>query len=139
VLLMHVNEDVLNEKGAIDSRKTDLVARMGGHFYCRAHGDALFELAQPTTHVGIGFDRLPASVRNSRVLTGNDLGQLANVPALPDETAVNEHKLTELSDTFIHLQDKPQELEAELHRIAQRQLAEGRTVHAWKTLLAYND
>lgn len=138
VLLMHVGDSVLNDTGAIDSRKTDLVARMGGHFYCRAHGPALFELPQPTTHTGIGFDGLPAGVRNSRVLTGNDLGQLANVPALPDETAVNEHKLTELSDTFIHLQGKPQELEDELHRIAQRQLAEGRTGHAWKTLLAFN-
>lgn len=137
-VLMHIDERVLNEKGTIDPRKTDLVARMGGPFYCRAHGEALFELPQPTHHVGIGFNALPAGVRNSRVLTGNDLGQLANVPVLPDETSVNEHKLTELSDTFIHLQDKPQELETELHRIAQRLLAEGNTDQAWKTLLAFN-
>jgi flavin reductase (DIM6/NTAB) family NADH-FMN oxidoreductase RutF len=137
-LVMHVDEAVLTGNGTIDDRKTDLVARMGGSFYCRAHGDALFELAQPTGHVPIGYRGLPAGVRNSRVLTGNDLGQLALVARLPDETAVNEYKLTELSDTFIRLQDVPQDLEAELHRIARQKLAEHRVEDAWKTLLAYN-
>ena len=139
VLLMHVDETLLNEKGVFDQRKIDLVGRMGGHFYTRAHGDALFELAQPATHIGVGFGALPKGVRLSRILTGNDLGQLANVDALPDETSVNEYKLTELSDTFIALDGKPAELETTLHEHARRLLAEGRTNEAWKTLLAYNE
>ncbi|MBP6572990.1 MAG: flavin reductase family protein [Flavobacteriales bacterium] len=139
VLVMHVDDNVLNERGTIDPRKIDLVGRMGGHWYCRANGDALFELPQPATHIGVGFDALPADVRNSRVLTGNDLGQLANCPALPDETSVNEYKLTELTDTFIALQGKPAELVSALHLRAQQLLHQGKAEEAWLTLLTFND
>ncbi len=139
VLVMHVDESVLNEQGTIDQRKIDLVGRMGGHFYCRAHGDALFELPQPATHLGIGVDALPADIRLSDVLSGNDLGQLANLPALPDETSVNEYKLTELADLFItHEGDKPR-LKTELHERARQLLREGRTDDALRTLLAFNE
>ena len=139
VLVMHVDESILNERGTIDPHKIDLVGRMGGHWYCRANGDALFELPQPAAHVGVGFEALPPDVRNSRVLTGNNLGQLANSPTLPDETSVNEYKLTELSDTFIALQGKPAELEAELHLRAQQLLQHGKAEEAWLTLLTFNN
>lgn len=139
VLVMHVDEAVLNERGTIDPRKIDLVGRMGGPWYCRANGDALFELPQPATHVGVGFDALPTDVRNSRVLTGNDLGQLANCAVLPDETSVNEYKLTELTDTFIALQGKPAELVSALHLRAQQLLHQGKAEEAWLTLLTFND
>lgn len=139
VLVMHVNEAILNERGTIDPHKIDLVGRMGGHWYCRANGDALFELAQPMTHVGVGFGVLPPEVRSSRVLTGNDLGQLANCPTVPDETSVNEFKLTELSDLFLDLQGRPEELLRALHLRAQELLQQGRTEEAWKTVLAFNN
>ena len=139
VLLMHVDEALLNEKGIIDQRRIDLVGRMGGDFYVRAHGDALFELPQPTKHVGIGMDRLPADIRLSTVLTGNELGQLANLPALPDETSVNEHKLTELADLFVAHADDKEALRTALHLHARNLLAAGRTEDALRTLLAFND
>lgn len=139
VLLMHVDETLLNEKGIIDQRRIDLVGRMGGDFYVRAHGDALFELPQPTKHVGIGMDRLPADIRLSTVLTGNELGQLANLPALPDETSVNEHKLTELADLFVAHADDKEALRTALHLHARNLLAAGRTEDALRTLLAFND
>ena len=139
VLLMHVDEALLNEKGIIDQRRIDLVGRMGGDFYVRAHGDALFELPQPTKHVGIGMDRLPADIRLSTVLTGNELGQLANLPALPDETSVNEHKLTVLADLFVEHADDKKALRTALHLHARTQLAAGRTADALRTLLAFND
>ena len=139
VLLMHVDETLLNEKGIIDQRRIDLVGRMGGDFYVRAHGDALFELPQPTKHVGIGMDRLPADIRLSTVLTGNELGQLANLPALPDETSVNEHKLTELADLFVEHADDKEALRTALHLHARNLLAAGRTEDALRTLLAFND
>jgi len=138
VVLMHVNEDVLDANGRIDQQKIDLVARMGGDWYCRAHGDALFEVAKPIGRMGIGVDGLPADIRTSTILTGNDLGRLGNTEILPDETSVNEFKLTELSDTFIDLQDTPRELELALHRRAHDLLEQGRTDEAWKTLLAFN-
>lgn len=138
VVMIHIDEAVLGADGRIDQRKIDLVGRMGGHFYARAHGDALFELAQPNTNYGVGVDALPPEARGSAVLTGNDLGKLGAALTVPDETSVNEYKLTELSDTFIALQDKPHELLTALHRHAQELLAQGRVEEAWKTLLTYN-
>jgi flavin reductase (DIM6/NTAB) family NADH-FMN oxidoreductase RutF len=88
---MHIAEHILDDGGRIDQQRIDLVARMGGHWYCRAHGDALFELDKPLTTTGIGFDNLPDHVRNSEVLTGNHLGQLANVEELPSENEVNDY------------------------------------------------
>lgn len=138
VVMIHIEEGALDSEGRIDQRRLDTVGRMGGHFYCRAHGDALFELPQPNTHYGVGVDALPREARLSTVLTGNELGQLGAAMAIPDETSVNEYKLTELSDTFIALHDQPQELLTSLHRHAQQLLAQGQVQDAWKTLLAYN-
>ncbi len=138
VILMHIDERVLEESGRIDQQKIDLVARMGGSWYCRAHGDALFEVAKPIGRMGIGVDGLPADVRNSTILTGNDLGKLGNTEKLPDETSVNEYKLTELSDIFIELKDDQAELEKALHQQAHTLLEQDRVEEAWMTLLTYN-
>lgn len=138
VVMIHVNEDVLDDKGKIDQRRIDLVGRMGGHFYARAHGDALFELAQPTTQLGVGVDSLPPEARTSPVLTGSDRGKLGALLTVPDETAVNEYKLTELSDIFIAHKDQPSTLLIALHQHAREMLAQDRVDEAWKTLLAFN-
>ncbi len=82
VTKMHINENVLNEKGFIDQQKIDLVARMGGDWYCRAHGDALFEVRKPIVTIGIGIDSLPDHIKNSN-LTGNELGLLGGMEAAP--------------------------------------------------------
>ena len=84
ILLMHVNEDVLDENGRIDQNKIDLVARCGYDWYCRASGPALFEVAKPNLKLGIGIDNIPDEIKHSEVLTGNDLGQLGNVEAVPN-------------------------------------------------------
>ncbi|MCW5899347.1 MAG: flavin reductase family protein [Flavobacteriales bacterium] len=138
VVLIHIDEAVLDERGRIDQRKIDLVGRMGGHFYCRAHGDALFELAQPNTNTGVGVDALPPEAQRSSVLTGSDLGQLGAARTLPDETSVNEYKLTELSELFLELQDDKRALLEALHLRAQALLREDRVDEAWKTILTYN-
>jgi flavin reductase (DIM6/NTAB) family NADH-FMN oxidoreductase RutF len=83
MLAMHINDAVLNEAGQIDPHKIDLVARMGGDYYCRASGDAVFTVPKPNMKLGVGIDALPEAIRNSTVLTGNDLGMLANVSELP--------------------------------------------------------
>jgi flavin reductase (DIM6/NTAB) family NADH-FMN oxidoreductase RutF len=85
IVLMHIAEEVLNDKGRIDPHKIDLVARMGRFYYARASGEAIFEVAQEVTAFGIGFDGLPAGIRHSNILTGNNLGQLAALLALPSE------------------------------------------------------
>lgn len=138
IVMIHVREDLLDEKGHIDQRRIDLVGRMGGSFYCRAHGNALFELEQPNRNYGVGVDALPPEARLSTVLTGNDLGMLASIREVPDETAVNEYKLTELADLFMQWTDDPASLQAALHRRAQACMGQGDKEGAWKTILAYN-
>jgi flavin reductase (DIM6/NTAB) family NADH-FMN oxidoreductase RutF len=138
VTRLHIKEELLVD-GKIDQTKIDLVARMGGNWYCRAHGDSLFEVAKPLTTIGIGFDQLPPDVRSSKILTGNDLGQLANIESLPDETEVNDYKLIELSELFIQYEDEPSTLEKELHIMAQNLLKENRVEEAWMALLAFNN
>ncbi len=83
VVKMHIDEAYLNEHGSIDQQKIDLVARMGGNWYCRANGDALFEVTKPLTSCGIGIDVLPDHIRLSTELTGNELGMLGNVEHIP--------------------------------------------------------
>ncbi|MEQ9022042.1 MAG: flavin reductase family protein, partial [Pseudomonadales bacterium] len=90
VLLMHIADRVLGEDGKIDPNKIDLVSRMGGNWYARASGDAIFEVAKPLTTMGIGVDQIPDQIRTSTVLTGNHLGMLGNVEALPTEEEVND-------------------------------------------------
>jgi len=139
VKMIHINDDVLDANGAIDQQKIDLVARMGGNWYCRAHGEALFEVAKPLTTLGIGVDAIPSEIRNSEILTGNNLGQLGNVETLPNETDVNEFKLTELADIFIEFENDAAHLEVALHQKAKAYLASNQVVEAWKTLLSFND
>jgi flavin reductase (DIM6/NTAB) family NADH-FMN oxidoreductase RutF len=93
IILIHIHDDVLNpETGMIDQHKIDLVGRLGSDWYVRASGDALFSVAKPLTTLGIGIDRLPEHIRNSKVLTGNHLGQLGNVEQLPDAETVRHYR-----------------------------------------------
>lgn len=136
---IHINEKVLNADGVIDQHKIDLVARMGGNWYCRADANSMFEITKPIATIGIGFDSLPADILASSTLTGNDLGQLAGIEELPNETDVNEYKLIELSDLFVVLEDEPSRLENELHAKAKILLSENKLDEAWMTLLAFNN
>lgn len=83
VVRFHIDESIL-AGDAIDQRKIDLVARMGGNFYCHATGNALFELPKPSQGSKLGVDGIPAFVKSSGLFTGNDLGLLGGVGAAPD-------------------------------------------------------
>jgi len=133
-VLIHINDAILNENGAIDPHKIDLVARMGGDYYCRASGAAVFEVAKPLTELGIGIDALPPAIRQSNILTGNNLGQLANVLQQPtvDPAFDDDH----LKNIIQYYSITPDEMEKELHRHAQRLLEQGRVQDAWQVLLA---
>lgn len=139
VVQIHIHEDVLDENGMIDELKIDLVARMGGNWYCRANKNSMFEIAKPITTCGIGFDKIPEDILKSTVLTGNDLGQLGGIEELPTETDVNEYKLLELSELFVSLEDNPVKLELSLHQRAKELLAEDKLEEAWMTLLSFNN
>jgi flavin reductase (DIM6/NTAB) family NADH-FMN oxidoreductase RutF len=139
IVLMHIRESLLDSNGMIDQTKADFVARMGGNWYSRTIPESMFEIDKPLTTRGIGFDQMPAEIKNSTVLTGNDLGLLANVESLPDETDVNEWKLTALADLFITLQDDASVLEIKLHEMAKAYIAQRDVLSAWKTLLSFNN
>ena len=139
VLRIHLKEELMDANGLIDQHKIDLVARMGGDWYCRADVNAMFEIKKPITTCGIGFDALPKDLKNSRILSGNDLGQLAGIEELPNETDVNEYKLIELSELFVSLENDAVELEKQLHQKAKALLAENKLEEAWLTLLAFNN
>lgn len=136
---IHIHSEVLDETQMIDQEKIDLVARMGGNWYCRADKNSMFEITKPITTIGIGFDQLPMDVKNSTILTGNDLGKLAGIQEIPNETDVNEYKLLELSDLFVSLEDDAATLEVELHKRAKELLIENKLDEAWMTLLAFNN
>ncbi len=139
VVKIHIREEVLDANQMIDQKKIDLVARMGGNWYCRADENSMFEIAKPITTCGIGYDNIPEDIKNSKILTGNDLGFLGGIEDLPNETDVNEYKLLELSDLFLSLEDEPDALEAALHRKAQQLLKENKLNEAWMTLLSFNN
>jgi flavin reductase (DIM6/NTAB) family NADH-FMN oxidoreductase RutF len=84
ILMMHLDEKILNQNNEIDQDRIDLVGRMGGDFYVRTSGDHKFTVPKPLTSLGIGIDGLPAQIRFSEHLNGNDLGQLGNLNQLPD-------------------------------------------------------
>ena len=139
ILKIHIAESILDENQAIDQKKIDLVARMGGDWYCRADENSMFEIKKPITTRGIGVDEIPQEIVKSKVLTGNDIGQLGGIETLPDETEVNDYKLIELIDLFVSLENAPEKLETELHLRAKELLKENKLTEAWKTLLSFNN
>ncbi len=90
---IHINENVLDANSDIDQTKIDLVARMGGNWYCRAFGEALFEVQKPLSTIGIGIDALPETIRLSNTLTGNHLGQLGSLEHFPNAERIANIKL----------------------------------------------
>lgn len=139
VVQIHLDPNILNEQGLIDQHKIDLVARMGGDWYCRADQNSMFEIKKPITTCGIGYDALPLDIKNSTVLSANDLGQLAGIEALPNETDVNEYKLIELAPLFLELEDDAPALECALHQRAKELLSQNELEAAWLTLLSFNN
>ena len=139
VVKFHIDESYLDENQLIDQQKIDLVARMGGNWYCRANEHAMFELEKPITTCGVGYDQLPQDFLQSDVLSKNLLARLAGIEEIPDETDVNEYKLMELSDLFLSLDDQPKELELALHKRAKILLEQNNLKDAWLTLLSFNN
>ena len=139
IILMHINEDVLDSNKNIDPHKIDLVARMGGNWYCRANGDTLFEVVKPILTCGIGIDKIPAYIRDSKVLTGNNLGQLGNIEKLPNNDEIVAYKNSgAINEAFEIYGSNFYKLENHLHHIAKGLLETNKVEEAWKVLLSVN-
>ncbi|PLW88447.1 MAG: flavin reductase, partial [Mucilaginibacter sp.] len=138
VKVIHIKDEILNNAGTgIDQTKTDLVARLGADWYCRVNAGNLFEVAKPVRTIGIGVDSIPAAIRNSTVLTGNNLGQLGNVEALPDDEAIQEYiQRDEIKQIFDATIGDSRTRELQLHLYAKQLLEQGRVTEAWMALLA---
>lgn len=137
VVKMHINDAILDENQQIDPHKIDLVARMGMDFYCRASGDSVFEVPKPNLQLGVGFDQMPKAILLSEVLSGNDIGILANCSEIPvvadlqtDERLVN---LLKEYDT------DPIGKTKALHLYAKELIAKNNLELAWQTLLVENN
>lgn len=136
ILLVHINEDILDEHEAIDPNKLDAVGRMGGNFYCRAYGDALFEVPKPLKTIGVGIDQLPESIKKSDVLTGKHLARLASVEEIPDVVEINDDLLKEkVNDVQMRFKNDMESLQYHVHLLAKDLVEEGKTDDAWKVLL----
>jgi len=137
IVLMHIDDAVLTLDGKIDQHKMDLVGRLGSDWYVRANADSLFEVTKPNRNLGMGVDNLPEHIRLSKILTGNDLGMLANELTIPDADSVEIYKRMNKNVSEIHLRfaDDAQKLQTELHRFAQYLLNESKVSDAWKVLL----
>lgn len=130
VLKMHIADEVLDENNKIDQFKLDQVSRMGGNLYSRAN-KGIFEIPKPISSRGMGVDALPESIRESSVLTGNDLGKLGTLEAIPEEKEVEEF----LSENKLKEYVSESSLE-KIHAIAQEYLKKEEVLNAWKILLA---
>jgi flavin reductase (DIM6/NTAB) family NADH-FMN oxidoreductase RutF len=89
ILAVHYQEHLLNEEGKVDQLKMDLVGRMGYEYYCRADAQSIFEVPKPRTKDILGFDGLPVAIRESNVLTGNQLARLANCKVIPTKEEID--------------------------------------------------
>ena len=137
VVMIHIREEYLDERGKLDTTKLDLIGRMGDNWYCKASGEALFEIPKPLGTKGIGVDQLPRQVRNSPILTANNLGRLGNVKALPDTLTLTQvMEEAEVKAIISQYSGQSSRREEALHRLAQKYLEAGKTEKALAILMA---
>lgn len=126
VVKLHIKKEYLNDDGSINQYKLDLVARAGGSLYSRAR-EGFFEIPKPLSTLGIGVDAIPSEIRSSSILTGNDLGMLANLEAMPSEEDVDKFAKEHIEYVGINTVKK--------HTFAKALLEKNEVLSAWKVLL----
>jgi flavin reductase (DIM6/NTAB) family NADH-FMN oxidoreductase RutF len=131
VVKLHIKETVLDTDGKIDANKIDAVARMGGNWYNRSR-EGMFEVIKPIKTRGIGVDALPKSIKNSKILSGNDLGVLGNSEKIPTSSEVKEYLNLE-AEKSVDIQTSNKE---NIQKQAQNMLQKGNVLEAFKLLLA---
>jgi flavin reductase (DIM6/NTAB) family NADH-FMN oxidoreductase RutF len=133
VICMHIADELFTADNKLDQTKINHVARLGGDWYCKVSEDNLFKVEKPNTKLGIGIDALPESIKNSKILTGNHLGQLGNVHEMPvvDPSFDDEH----LKNIVQYFSLNQTDMEKETHSYAAKLLNEGKVAEAWQVLL----
>ncbi|HNQ27205.1 MAG TPA: flavin reductase family protein [Aquaticitalea sp.] len=131
VVKLHITEEVLDKDNLIIQEKLDLVARAGGDHYSRAR-KGFFEVPKPLQKLGIGVDAMPETVRNSMILTGNDLGMLGNVEVLPTSSEITAF-LDSIGERYPDIKTMTHR---QKHKLAKSYLSYGDVASAWKILLS---
>jgi flavin reductase (DIM6/NTAB) family NADH-FMN oxidoreductase RutF len=132
VLCVHINDELLTANKEFNQEKLELVARLGADWYAKISPSNLFRVEKPNTRLGIGIDALPVEIKNSKILTGNNLAQLANMNTMPSsETGFFDNKLAELNNS-----GKENNTLSRVHAYVKELLDEGKVSHAWQVLLA---
>jgi flavin reductase (DIM6/NTAB) family NADH-FMN oxidoreductase RutF len=134
IVKIHVKESVLNEAGKIDPLKMKQVARCGGAFYTTVNESNMFEIPQPRLTLGVGVDQIPDEIRNSNILTGNDLGKLALIEIIPNADEVSEFQASESCKYLMSFEG--QEKKSQTHKFAQEMLKGDKIKEAWVVLMA---
>jgi flavin reductase (DIM6/NTAB) family NADH-FMN oxidoreductase RutF len=136
VISIHIDEYILDDKGVIDPFRLSPVARLGGSWYSKITPDSLFQIPKPLSNLGIGVDQIPGEIRNSPILTGNNLGRLGNVMELPTEDEVRIFSNSaEILEMRIRFRNDPDSWLDHLHLRAKEELESGNVSTAWKYLL----
>jgi flavin reductase (DIM6/NTAB) family NADH-FMN oxidoreductase RutF len=136
ILLIHLRDGLFDDKGVIDPLKIDLVARMGGNYYCRASGKAIFMVEKPVQKQGIGIDQLPARIRNSPWLSGNDLGKLGNIEILPSKEEIEIFREVEVKSRDLFT--SPDGInDEEVIAVAKKLLTKNLRIEALKVLMGF--
>lgn len=138
IIKMHVSEDILNSHHQIDPNKIDLVGRMGANWYCRASNSSLFEVQKPNSKIGIGYNQLPEHIRNSDILSGNDLAKLANVESIPSMEDLKKFKENKYLEKILKSSVDKKQYRENLHYHCKKLLEENKVLDAWCTILIEN-
>ena len=112
---MHIDESILDENNAIDPFKLNIVSRLGSNWYGKTTKESLYEIVKPISRIGMGIDNLPENIRNSKILTGNELAILASTESIPDKGSEEKNLNT-----------------TEKHQKAKQLLQEGKSEEAWQ-------
>jgi flavin reductase (DIM6/NTAB) family NADH-FMN oxidoreductase RutF len=128
IVRIHMNKAYMKADGTLDTRKLDLVARMGESYYCRANGDALFEIPKPVNKMAMGVDQLSPSIRNSNILTGNNIARLGGMETEPaDDDIRHARQLMEVKELFLEYENQRDMIKEGLHKIAKSYIEIGKT------------
>ncbi|MCB0503378.1 MAG: flavin reductase family protein [Bacteroidetes bacterium] len=123
---LHFKEEIFDATGQIDPIKMDAVARLGKNWYAHINEQSLFEVEKPVNKTGIGIDQIPAHIKNSSILSGNDLGKLGNIEQLPSAEEIRSYQENENGE-INNIEDR--------HHLAKDLLKFNKVEEAWKVLL----
>ena len=136
IVYIHINNRYLDDDGSLDTKKLDLVGRMGASWDTRVIEESLFEIPKPIHRKGIGVDQLPDHLHSTDILTINNLARLGNIEKIPTQQEIKEYHLGDKDiSQIMSISDKNQQMQ-EIHRLAKKQIIEANLDLAIKTVFS---